>query len=146
VRGSFGATINDLRAWSPAPILMVVKPLSLFKHKDATIPCTCHFQPPCPYTTDNTSPVPWESPCPSRRSRMTTTPCPLGRSESVDYVWLLYKNNTSAGWHDVHLPGGWHLNARRMPVPREARARGDEIRRCGHVGHFQAKRVGRASK
>jgi hypothetical protein len=29
----------------------------------------------------------------------------------------LYDQNASVGLRDVHLPGGWHLNARRVPVP-----------------------------
>jgi hypothetical protein len=40
-------------------------------------------------------------------------------------------HHLSVGLRDVHLPGGWHLNARRVPiplVPRRGRAGRDEIR------------------
>lgn len=32
-------------------------------------------------------------------------------------VWLLWETRTPASWNDVHLPSGWLLNARRVPVP-----------------------------
>jgi hypothetical protein len=50
---------------------------------------------------------------------------------NVEIVQALYDQNTSVGLCNVHLPGGWHLNARRVPVPpvpRHRRARHDEIR------------------
>jgi hypothetical protein len=49
---------------------------------------------------------------------------------SVEIAQALYDQNSSVGLRDVHLPGGWHLNARRVsvpPVPRRGRARRDEI-------------------
>jgi hypothetical protein len=49
----------------------------------------------------------------------------------VEIVQALYDQNKSVGLRDVHLPGGWHLNARRVlvpPVPRRGLARRDEIR------------------
>jgi hypothetical protein len=51
---------------------------------------------------------------------------------SVEIVQALYDQNSSVGLRDVHLPSGWHLTARRVPialVPRHGRARRDEIRR-----------------
>jgi hypothetical protein len=50
---------------------------------------------------------------------------------NVEITQALYDQNTSVGLRDVHLPGGWHLNARRVLVPlvpRHGRARHDEIR------------------
>jgi hypothetical protein len=44
----------------------------------------------------------------------------------------MYDQNMSMGLRDVHLPGGSHLNARRVSVPpmlRRGQARRDEIRR-----------------
>jgi hypothetical protein len=51
---------------------------------------------------------------------------------SVEIAHALYNQNSSVGLHDVHLPGGWHLNAKRVPiplVPHRGRAQRDEIRR-----------------
>jgi hypothetical protein len=36
---------------------------------------------------------------------------------SVEIAHALYNQNALVGLRDVHLPGGWHLNARRVPVP-----------------------------
>jgi hypothetical protein len=36
---------------------------------------------------------------------------------NVEIAQALYDQNVSVGLRDVHLPGGWHLNARRVPVP-----------------------------
>jgi hypothetical protein len=44
---------------------------------------------------------------------------------SVEIVQALYNQNESVGLRDIHIPGGWHLNARRVsvpPVPRHRRA------------------------
>jgi hypothetical protein len=49
----------------------------------------------------------------------------------MEIVQALYDQNKSVGLRDVHLPGGWHLNARRVPVPPvplRRLARRDEIR------------------
>jgi hypothetical protein len=49
---------------------------------------------------------------------------------SVEIVQALYDQNESVGLCDVYLPGGWHLNARRVPVPpvpHHGRAHCDEI-------------------
>jgi hypothetical protein len=51
---------------------------------------------------------------------------------SVEIAQALYDQNASVGLHNVHLPGGWHLNARRVSVPPvscRGLARRDEIRR-----------------
>jgi hypothetical protein len=51
---------------------------------------------------------------------------------SVEIAQALYDQNTSVGLRDVHLPGGWHLNTRRVPVPpvpRRGQERRAEIRR-----------------
>jgi hypothetical protein len=51
---------------------------------------------------------------------------------SLETMQALYDQNESVGLRNVHIPGGWHLNARRVPVPpvpRHGRARCDEIRR-----------------
>jgi hypothetical protein len=50
----------------------------------------------------------------------------------VEIVHAVYDQNESVGLHDVHIPDGWHLNARRVPVrpvPRHGRARRNEIKR-----------------
>jgi hypothetical protein len=36
---------------------------------------------------------------------------------SVEIAQALYDQNVSVGLRDVHLPGGFHLNTRRVPVP-----------------------------
>jgi hypothetical protein len=36
---------------------------------------------------------------------------------SVEIAQALYDQNASMGLRDVHLPGGWHLNTRRVSVP-----------------------------
>jgi hypothetical protein len=36
---------------------------------------------------------------------------------NVRLAQLPYKKNESSRWDDVHLPDGWHLNARRVMVP-----------------------------
>jgi hypothetical protein len=43
-----------------------------------------------------------------------------------------FDQNQTVGLRDIHLPGGWHLNAGRVPVPPEpccGRERHDEILR-----------------
>jgi hypothetical protein len=50
---------------------------------------------------------------------------------SVEIAQAMYDQNASVGLRDVHLPGGWHLNARRVlvpPVPRRRQERRAEIR------------------
>jgi hypothetical protein len=47
----------------------------------------------------------------------------------------LYADNQTVPWPDVNLPGRWHLNSKRVPVPvppvlREGQERVLEIRRC----------------
>jgi hypothetical protein len=46
---------------------------------------------------------------------------------SMEITQALYKQNASMGMRDVHLPGGWHLNARRVLVPLVPRRGQDEI-------------------
>jgi hypothetical protein len=51
---------------------------------------------------------------------------------NVEIAQALHEQNASVGLHDVHLPGGWYLNARRMPVPsvpRRGQERWDKIQR-----------------
>jgi hypothetical protein len=36
---------------------------------------------------------------------------------SVEIVQALYDQNESVGLRNIHIPGGWHLNARRVSVP-----------------------------
>jgi hypothetical protein len=50
---------------------------------------------------------------------------------NVDLAHALFDQNKSVGIHDVHLPSGWLLNARRVLVPlvpRLGRERRNEIR------------------
>jgi hypothetical protein len=50
---------------------------------------------------------------------------------SVEIAQALYDQNASMGLRDVHLPGGWHLNTRRVSVPlvpRRGWKRRDKIR------------------
>jgi hypothetical protein len=50
---------------------------------------------------------------------------------NVEIAQALYDQNSSVDLRDVHLPGGWHLNARRVlvpSVPRCGRERWDKIR------------------
>lgn len=47
----------------------------------------------------------------------------------VDYARQLFDEGYTVPWSDVNLPGGWLLNSRRVPVPRERRERHNEIRR-----------------
>jgi hypothetical protein len=45
---------------------------------------------------------------------------------NVEIVQALYDQNASVGLRDIHLPGGWHLNAKRvpvLPVPRRGQER-----------------------
>jgi hypothetical protein len=51
---------------------------------------------------------------------------------NVDLARALHEQNRSMGIHYVHLPGGWLLNSKRVPippVPRRGRKRRDEIHR-----------------
>jgi hypothetical protein len=51
---------------------------------------------------------------------------------NVEIVQALYDQNASMGLRDIHLPGSWHLDAKRVPeplVPRHGQERRDEIRR-----------------
>jgi hypothetical protein len=40
---------------------------------------------------------------------------------------LLYDNNTSARWDDIHLPTQWHLNATRVSVSCEGSVRRNKV-------------------
>jgi hypothetical protein len=42
---------------------------------------------------------------------------------SVEIAQAMYDQNVSVGLRDVHLPNGWHLNAKRASVP--------PVPRCG---------------
>jgi hypothetical protein len=49
----------------------------------------------------------------------------------MEIIQALYDQNKSVGLHDVHLPDGWRLNARKVPVPSvplRGQARRDKIR------------------
>jgi hypothetical protein len=51
---------------------------------------------------------------------------------NVDLAQALFDQKKSVGVRDVHLPGGWLLNTRRVSIPpmlRRGRERHDEIRR-----------------
>jgi hypothetical protein len=74
-------------------------------------------------------------------SSKTKKKAPLPKKEwnrpymSVEIVQALYDQNASVGLPHVHLPGSWHLNARRVlvpPVPRRRQERRAEIR-CRRV-------------
>jgi hypothetical protein len=43
---------------------------------------------------------------------------------NVDLTMALSEQNQSVGGRDVHLPGGWLVNARRVPVPPVLRREG----------------------
>jgi hypothetical protein len=51
---------------------------------------------------------------------MTMRPSRRFVASPSSWMWAraLYNNTTDCdGWDDVHLPDGWHLNARRVPMP-----------------------------
>jgi hypothetical protein len=69
----------------------------------------------------------------SAAKKKATSPTKKERNRpymNVEIAQALYDQNMSVGLRDIHLPGGWHLNARRVsvpPVPRRGQARRDEI-------------------
>ena len=51
---------------------------------------------------------------------------------STEVAQIYWETGQPLPWGDAHLPGGWHLNGRRVPVPRvprSGRTRTEEILR-----------------
>ena len=48
---------------------------------------------------------------------------------STRVTQIYWETGQPLPWGDAHLPGGWHLNRRRVPVPRSGRERTEEILR-----------------
>jgi hypothetical protein len=71
----------------------------------------------------------------SSKAKMKAPPPKKERNQpyiSVEITRALDDQHASVGLRDIHLYGGWHINAKRVsvpPMPRRGWARRDEIRR-----------------